>query len=39
MMDSQYVTDNTSLMFNDPVLGFASAFDFDLENFQWNETA
>lgn len=38
MMDSQYVTDNTSLMFNDPVLGFASAFDFDLENFQWNDS-
>lgn len=38
MVDSQYLVDNASLMFNDPVLGFASAFDFDLENFQWNET-
>jgi hypothetical protein len=37
MIDSQYFVDNNSLMFNDPVLGFASAFDFDLENFQWNE--
>ncbi|CAD0108375.1 unnamed protein product, partial [Aureobasidium uvarum] len=38
MIESQYFIDNNSLMFNDPVLGFASAFDFDLENFQWNET-
>jgi hypothetical protein len=37
MIDSQYFTDNNSLMFNDPVLGFASAFDFDLENFQWKD--
>ncbi|KAH0272260.1 hypothetical protein KCU91_g6803, partial [Aureobasidium melanogenum] len=35
--DSQYVVDNDSLMFNDTVLGFATAFDFDLEHFQWNE--
>ena len=38
MIETQYFVDNNSLMFNDPVLGFASAFDFDLENFQWNET-
>jgi len=38
MIETQYFVDNNSLMFNDPVLGFASAFDFDLENFQWNES-
>lgn len=36
--DSQYFVDNDSLMFNDAVFGFATAFDFDLENFQWNES-
>lgn len=37
--DSQYFVDSDSLMFNDAVFGFATAFDFDLENFQWNESA
>lgn len=35
--DSQCLVDNDSLMFNDAVLGFATAFDFDIENLQWNE--
>ncbi|KAG9649245.1 hypothetical protein KCU64_g9512, partial [Aureobasidium melanogenum] len=37
--EPQYLVDNDSLMFNDAVLGFASAFDFDLQNFQWNDDA
>ncbi|KAG9597579.1 hypothetical protein KCU97_g4306, partial [Aureobasidium melanogenum] len=32
--EPQYLVDNDSLMFNDAVLGFASAFDFDFENFR-----
>lgn len=35
-VESQYIVDNDSLIFNDAVLGFASAFDFDPEDFQWN---
>ncbi|KAK6001691.1 hypothetical protein QM012_002181 [Aureobasidium pullulans] len=37
LADSQYVVDDDSLMFNDGVFGFTTAFDFNFENFQWNE--
>ncbi|KAG9659639.1 hypothetical protein KCU95_g3407, partial [Aureobasidium melanogenum] len=37
--ETQYLVDNDSLLLNDAVLGFASAFDFDLQNFQWNDNA
>lgn len=37
--EPQYLVNNDPLMFNDAVLGFASAFDFDLQNFQWNDNA
>ncbi|KAH0277150.1 hypothetical protein KCU91_g3383, partial [Aureobasidium melanogenum] len=32
--EPQYLVDNDPLIFNDAVLGFASAFDFDFENFR-----